>query len=177
MIMPTLRNPSFFETVANQQLSNHIFSFKDSQELLDWITDDGNSELLFKWHNAVRVAFDNTILNYNRLVEEKNEGAPIREALKVGRVKLIAEAERKDVEHQAVIKHLQNRADALLDENRALRERATAPPSPRPLTSEYGSEQLGSLAPSGASSTTRTKQLRLPDPPIFTDGKDIPVEH
>lgn len=149
---------SLFETEPVQELSNHNFSFKDSQELSDWINNDDNAaKQLFKWHDAVRVAYDLTISSHKRLLEEKVEGESIRETLKAevtelkaeikdlkaDKEELIATAERKNVEQQGVIKHYQ---DQLRESTAAMSEAASA--SHLRLSS------------------------KLPDPPKFTDSMD-----
>lgn len=154
--LEVFKQKSLFETEPIQELSNHKLSFKDSQELLDWINNDVNAaKQLFEWHDAVRVAYDDTISSHNRLLVEKVEEETIREALKaevtelkaeiedlkVDKEELIATVERKNVEDQGVIKYYQ---DQLRESTAALSEAASAS-HPR-------------------------LSFKLPDPPKFTDG-------
>lgn len=154
--LEVFKQKSLFETEPIQELSNHKLSFKDSQELLDWINNDDNAaNQLFEWHDAVRVAYDDTISSHNRLLVEKVEEETIREALKaevtelkaeiedlkVDKEELIATVERKNVEDQEVIKYYQ---DQLRESTAALSEAASA-----------SHPRLSS---------------KLPDPPKFTDG-------
>ena len=161
---------------------NTLLALRELKDLIGWLgsNTEENSTKLIKFIVAVRDEYDELVVDYNQLQNERNDELLASKDGDNTQNKALAEK-------QGVIRYLQGQVADFTAENntfRRLQEQAMVNP---PIVGPPGNNETSGImdhepspGPSTDSTNTSTKKrrLKLQDPDKFTNGKDgDPVEY